>query len=121
MHWSYPAAVRVLRVLRRKGWSCTAWDCQQTYRSAAPHSDVASLRALMAELGAHGDAIPSQSAGVSERGRQVSAWTLRKGCHNLARAVLRWERDNPDRNGRHHLTEIRDLARGACSGQAALF
>jgi len=122
VHWSYPAAIRVLRVLRRCGWSCTAWQCQTAYRSAAPHSDVASLRALLLELGVGGEPIPSRPAGASETGRSVNVWTLRPDCWDLARAILAWEDAHPDGNGRAHLDEIRALAAARRpAAQAALF
>lgn len=44
MHYSKPAARRVLKALRRTGGSATSWELAAALRSVAVHSDVASLR-----------------------------------------------------------------------------
>ncbi|HUS79701.1 MAG TPA: hypothetical protein VMW48_06490 [Vicinamibacterales bacterium] len=119
MNWSYPAAIRVLRVMQRNGWTCTAWQCETAYRSAAPHSDVASARELLAALGAEGDPIPCARAGTSEADRDVHLYRLRADCIHYARFVLAYEAKRKNGQGRRpDLEALRGLGNAR---QATLF
>jgi len=119
MNWSYPAAIRVLRVMQRNGWTCTAWQCQQAYRSAAPHSDVASARELLRALGAAGDPVPCDRAGSSEADRDVHLYHLRQDCLHYARFILAYESKRKTGQGRRpDLEALRSLGN---STQATLF
>lgn len=90
MHWSRPAAERVLTTLRRFGWSATTDDLQRATHSMAPHSDVASARGLLEHLGVPSPrtALPAAYQGLNASGRRVYRYTLRPDVVRMIRDGL---------------------------------
>ena len=89
MHYSRPAARRVLAALRRFGGSATTWQLLEVLRSVAVHSDIASLRVYAREdLGLQVDEpvkcelVSRQSAGDSRPQSRIYRYTL---CPELMR------------------------------------
>ena len=105
MNWSYPAAISVLKVMQRNGWTCTAWQLESADRTAAPHSDVAGVRELMCTLGAPDwrNSVSCTQSGTSTGGdgrkRKVFVYALRSDCIRLARIMLGFERSRGDAAG----------------------
>ncbi|MFW6162221.1 MAG: hypothetical protein ACODAJ_05585 [Planctomycetota bacterium] len=95
MHYSVPAAVRILDALRRMGWSATTWQLAQAVRSVAVHSDVASVRAW---LGAEGIREPETTVTCTcdgrVHGRQIYRYCVRQDVREIVRAGLL---DHPER------------------------
>ena len=101
MHWSYPAALRFLRVLRGHGWTATTWQVQEAYRTAAPHSDAASLRCLLHECGVERwqDSVCCEFTGTSEDDRRVHRYWIPRHLRELALRILAHEAANPTPRG----------------------
>ena len=101
MHWSYPAALRFLRVLRARGWTATTWQVLDATRSAAVHSDAASVRSLFRECGVDDwqGSVGCELTGRSEEGRRVHRYWIPDRLRELAARVLQHESTNPTRRG----------------------
>jgi len=121
MHWSYPAALRFLRVLRAHGWQATTWQIGEAYRTAAAHSDAASVRAMFRECGVEDwqGSVGCEFVTRSEEDRHVYRYWIPRGLRDLAERVLRWEREHPTPRGAR--PDFVALGRPARVEQASLF
>jgi len=87
MHWSVPAARRVLRFLRSRGGSATTKEIAEDSGSMAVHSDVASLRCYARELGVEDpDPVRCSYQGRTANGRSIYRYRL---CPELRSPVVR--------------------------------
>jgi len=78
MHWSRPAAIRLLGILRAMGGSATTLELFEATGSLAVHSEVASLRCyLKEEMGIESPgAVRCEPEGTSPGGRRIYRYVL---------------------------------------------
>jgi len=90
VHWSRPAGMAVLRALRRHGWSATTAEIHEHTGSLAVHSDVASARCLLENMGVEDPnrALTCTLSHTTPSRRRVHRYAIAAGYERVVRDIL---------------------------------